>query len=70
MCLSNRKTIERLFEASMNTTYSEIDFNSLTEEYPDDICPDGGVISNEDDVVNCSKHSSCDETPHEEVTWL
>ena len=70
VCLSNRKTIERLFEASINTTNSEISFSSFIEEYPDDICPDGGVISYEDDVVNCSKHSSSDEPLHEEVTWL
>ena len=70
VCLSNRKTIERLFESSMNTTNSEISFSSFIKGYPDDICPDGGVISYEDDVVNCSKHSSSDETPHEEVTWL
>lgn len=68
--LSNRKTIERLFEASINTTNSEISFSSFIEEYPDDICPDGGVISYEDDVVNCSKHSSSDEPPYEEVPWL
>lgn len=70
VCLSNRKTIERLFEASMNTTNSEISFISFIERYLDDICPNGGIISYEDDEIKCSKHSSSDELPHEEVPWL
>lgn len=58
VCLSNRKTIERLFEASINTTNSEISFSSFIEEYFDNICTNGGVILYEDIVVNCNKHSS------------
>ena len=68
VCKKNRMTVERLFEAS--NINSEISFNSFKEEYPDDICPDGGVISYEDDEVKCSKHSSQVEPPHEEVPWL
>lgn len=63
ICLSNRKTIERLFEASMIITINEMSFSSFIEEYLDDICPNGGVISYEDDEIKCSKHSSSDEPP-------
>ena len=70
VCKKNRMAIERLFEASNIYINSEISFNSFIEEYPDDICPDGGVISYEDDEVKCSKHPSQVEPPHEEVPWL
>ena len=70
VCNMNRMTIERLFEASYTDANSEISFNSFIEENPDDVCPDGGVISYVVDEVKCSKQSSGVEPPHEEVPWL
>lgn len=70
VCTNNRNTIERLYEATMINTIDEISFNMFIEEYSDEICPVGDVISHEGDEVKCNKHSSNDEPPHEEVPWL
>lgn len=70
VCTNNRNTIERLYEAALINTNDEISFNMFIEEYSDEICLDGGVISYEEDEVKCSKHTYNDEPPHEEVPWL
>lgn len=72
-CESSRKILERDFDSQRlkHAKESDLSFNQFLISYPSEICPSGGVITRENDVIHCSQHSPDKElTQPEEVPWL
>lgn len=75
VCVSNRKTVERMY--SVFLLENNIDDNSFFDKFIVEnfkvVCPAGGIVSYEDDKVKCSVHgdgNEKDDSPGDEVPWL
>ena len=76
VCLSNRKTVERMYNAFLIGKDINVEnaFNQFLIENFDETCPVGGIITYQNVKVNCGVHqedkSNEDEPPDNEVPWL
>ena len=74
VCETNRHTVTRQYEIYLQTKgQGEGNFNQFLNENFDEICPDDGVITYQEEKVKCSIHKSVSDeegAPGGEVPWL